>query len=106
MFSLLANTDNNPEHMVCDYISTNSTHNKKYKQLMKLTQLDLDFVIANEILDDETKRTILRLQKISNKLKDTNDNFCMCTLSERKSYKKNFYIYWNTVKNDIESVGL
>lgn len=59
-----------------------------------LTKQELDFVIEQEFTLDFSKLTLKKLQIIMNKIDTTKkDSFCMCNLSQRKQYKREFYIY-------------
>jgi len=58
---------------------------------MELTQQQLDLIVTRRDSNDTSKKLLKQLQKISNLIWNTNDNYCMCSNVERRKYKVKFY---------------
>lgn len=75
---------------------------------MKITEKDLNFVKDQEDSFDYTKLTLKKLQNFRNKFLDKKnlDRYCMCDEKERKEYKLMFYIWWSSVKEQLNSISI
>lgn len=69
-----------------------------------MNQKDLDFIEYHETSGDETKFVLIQLQRIWNTFKSDQDEYCMCTASERRDYKRAFYMFWNMIKDDVKKL--